>query len=603
MQATRKLAAFLRPYWFWSTLAPLLMVLEVAMDLTQPWLMARIIDEGIARQDIALVLRTGGLMVAAAAAGLIGGMACTVFAVLAAQGFGADLRHTLFAKVQSLSFGNLDELETGKLITRLTSDVTQVQELVMILLRILVRAPLLMVGSLVMAVLTSAQLALLFLALLPAILLLLVWIIRRTLPLFAGVQQRLDAANVILQENLAGVRVVKAFVRNTYERLRFGRANDDLMHQNIRAVRTMAITMPLVMFMLNAGVVAALWFGGVKVQQGELQVGQVIAFINYLTQTLMALTMVSMLVMRVARAEASAARIGEVLASTPHVRNGPGAVAAAVSHGRVAFEHVRFAYNGDEKEPVLTDIDFTAEPGETVAILGATGSGKSSLVHLIARFYDVSGGRITVDGVDVRDWEQSALRRCIGIALQDPVLFSGTIRDNIRYGRPAAGEGEVVAAAQRAQAHDFIMALPGGYEAQVGQRGVNLSGGQKQRLAIARALLTDPSILILDDSTSAVDVATEALIQEGLAEARRGRTTFMVAQRISTLLTADKILVLDDGQIVAAGDHRTLLASSDIYREIYASQLEPELLPNDAAVPDPATAVHDGTDSQEGHRG
>ncbi len=603
MQATRKLAAFLRPYWFWSTLAPLLMVLEVAMDLTQPWLMARIIDEGIARQDIALVLRTGGLMVAAAAAGLIGGMACTVFAVLAAQGFGADLRHTLFAKVQSLSFGNLDELETGKLITRLTSDVTQVQELVMILLRILVRAPLLMVGSLVMAVLTSAQLALLFLALLPAILLLLVWIVRRTLPLFAGVQQRLDAANVILQENLAGVRVVKAFVRNTYERLRFGRANDDLMHQNIRAVRTMAITMPLVMFMLNAGVVAALWFGGVKVQQGELQVGQVIAFINYLTQTLMALTMVSMLVMRVARAEASAARIGEVLASTPHVRNGPGAVAAAVSHGRVAFEHVRFAYNGDEKEPVLTDIDFTAEPGETVAILGATGSGKSSLVHLIARFYDVSGGRITVDGVDVRDWEQSALRRCIGIALQDPVLFSGTIRDNIRYGRPAAGEGEVVAAAQRAQAHDFIMALPGGYEAQVGQRGVNLSGGQKQRLAIARALLTDPSILILDDSTSAVDVATEALIQEGLAEARRGRTTFMVAQRISTLLTADKILVLDDGQIVAAGDHRTLLASSDIYREIYASQLEPELLPNDAAVPDPATAVHDGTDSQEGHRG
>ncbi|MCB0054291.1 MAG: ABC transporter ATP-binding protein, partial [Caldilinea sp.] len=326
-----------------------------------------------------------------------------VFAVLAAQGFGADLRHTLFATMQSLSFGNLDELETGKLITRLTNDVTQVQDLVMMLLRVMVRAPLLMVGSLIMAVITSPQLALLFLVLLPTILLMLVWVIRKTLPLFAGVQQRLDAVNIVMQENLAGVRVVKAFVRDAYERLRFRRANDDLMEQNIRAVRTMAITMPLVMFTLNVGVVAALWFGGVKVQQGELQVGQVIAFINYLTQTLMALTMVSMLVMRISRAEASAVRIDEVLASTPHVQDRTDATGDAVTHGRVAFEQVRFAYNGDEEEPVLKAIDFVAEPGETVAILGATGSGKSSLVHLIPRFYDVSGGRITIDGVDVRD--------------------------------------------------------------------------------------------------------------------------------------------------------------------------------------------------------
>ncbi|MCB9116819.1 MAG: ABC transporter ATP-binding protein [Caldilinea sp.] len=603
MQATRKLASFLRPYWLWAILAPLMMMLEVTMDLAQPWLIERIIDEGIARQDIALVMRTGGIMVAVATVGLVGGMACTVFAVLAAQGFGADLRHTLFATMQSLSFGNLDELETGKLITRLTNDVTQVQDLVMMLLRVMVRAPLLMVGSLIMAVITSPQLALLFLVLLPTILLMLVWVIRKTLPLFAGVQQRLDAVNIVMQENLAGVRVVKAFVRDAYERLRFRRANDDLMEQNIRAVRTMAITMPLVMFTLNVGVVAALWFGGVKVQQGELQVGQVIAFINYLTQTLMALTMVSMLVMRISRAEASAVRIDEVLASTPHVQDRTDATGDAVTHGRVAFEQVRFAYNGDEEEPVLKAIDFVAEPGETVAILGATGSGKSSLVHLIPRFYDVSGGRITIDGVDVRDLDQNALRRRIGVALQEPILFSGTIRDNIRYGRPDATDDEVLAAAKLAQAHDFIMTLPGGYDALVGQRGVNLSGGQKQRLAIARALLTDPSILILDDSTSAVDVATEAHIQAGLAALRRGRTTFMVAQRISTVLTADKILVLDDGQVAAAGDHRTLLASSEIYREIYASQLEPELLPRGGPAPGPQPAATNGANGGEVRHG
>lgn len=445
-------------------------------------------------------------------------------------------------------------------------------------LRIMVRAPLLMVGSVVMAVITSPRLALLFLVLLPAILLLLVWIIRKTLPLFAGVQQRLDALNIVMQENLAGVRVVKAFVRGAYERARFGAANDDLMHQNLRAVRTMAITMPLVSFTLNIGVVAALWFGGLQVQAGDLQVGQVIAFINYLTQALMALTMVSMLVMRVARAEASAARIGEVIDSAPQVQDRPTPRPTTTMRGRVAFEQVRFSYNGDEEEPVLKAIDFVAEPGETVAVLGATGAGKSSLINLIPRFYDVHSGRITIDSVDVRDLDQAALRRQIGVALQEPILFSGTIRDNIRYGRPDADEAAVVAAAKLAQAHDFITTLPGGYDAVVGQRGVNLSGGQKQRLAIARALLIDPAVLILDDSTSAVDVATEAHIQDELVRVRQGRTTFMVAQRISSVLTADKILVLDDGKVAAAGDHRTLLATSPIYREIYASQLEPELL-------------------------
>lgn len=576
MHATRRLFPFLRPYWLWAVLAPLAMMLEVVMDLLQPTLIAHIIDDGIARQDTAFVVRTSGWMVTAALVGLMGGMVCTLFAILAAQGFGADLRHALFGKVQTLSFGNLDHLETGKLITRLTNDVTQVQELVAMALRIMVRAPLLMVGSVVMAVITSPRLALLFLVLLPTILLLLVWIIRKTLPLFGGVQQRLDALNIVMQENLAGVRVVKAFVRGAYERARFGAANDDLLQQNLRAVRTMAVTMPLVTLTLNVGVVAALWFGGVQVRMGELQVGQVIAFINYLTQALMALTMVSMLVMRVARAEASAVRIGEVLESTPQVQNHPNAQPAPPLRGRVAFERVCFSYNGDEEAPVLKGIDFVAEPGETVAVLGATGAGKSSLINLIPRFYDVSDGRVTLDGCDVRHLDQTALRQQIGVALQEPVLFSGTIRDNIRYGRPDAGDDAVVAAAKLAQAHDFIMALPGGYDALVGQRGVNLSGGQKQRLAIARALLIDPVILILDDSTSAVDVETEARIQDALARVRRGRTTLMVAQRISSVLSADKILVLDDGQIAAIGDHRTLLATSPIYREIYASQLEPE---------------------------
>lgn len=575
MQATRKLATFLRPYWLWAILAPLAMMLEVAMDLLQPWLIERIIDDGIAQQDMALVARTGAIMVTVALIGLFGGMACTVFAVLAGQGFGADLRRALFAKVQTLSFGNLDQLETGKLITRLTNDVTQVQDLVMMALRIMVRAPLLMVGSLVMAVLTSPQLAVLFFVLLPLVAAVLIWVIRTTFPLFSGVQQRLDALNVVMQENLAGVRVVKAFVRGDHERSRFGIANDALMDQNIRAVRAMAVTMPAVMFTLNVGVVAALWLGGVQVQAGSLQVGQVVAFINYLTQTLMALTMVSMLVMRFSRAEASAVRIDEVMASAPHVQDRPNATTAVAPRGRVAFEQVRFAYNGDDDKPVLKAVDFVAEPGETVAILGATGSGKSSLVGLIPRFYDVNDGRVTIDGVDVRELDQRALRTRVSVALQEPILFSGTVRDNVRYGRPDASDDAVIAAATLAQAHDFIMELPGGYDARVGQRGVNLSGGQKQRLAIARALLTDPAVLILDDSTSAVDVDTEARIQEGLAALRKGRTNIVVAQRISTVLTADKILVLDDGAVAAVGDHRTLLASSPLYREIYASQLEP----------------------------
>jgi ATP-binding cassette subfamily B multidrug efflux pump len=574
MHATRKLGKFLKPYWRWTVLAPLLMTLEVAMDLMQPRLIERIVDEGIAQSNMAIVVNTGLWMIGLALAGLVGGLGCTVFAVLASQGFGAGLRSTLFGKVQALSFGNLDELVTGKLVTRLTNDVTQVQEVVLVLLRIMVRAPLMLVGSLILAVLTSPQLAVLFVVLIPVVLAALSWIVNKSYPMFSHVQQELDALNTVMQENLAGVRVVKAFVRSKHEMQRFRQTNDSLMTVNIKAVRMVSVTMPLMTLFLNLGVVGAIWVGGMQVSAGGMQVGQVIAFINYLMRTLMSLVMVSMLIMRVSRAEASAGRILEVLDSEPKVKNKPDALDTFAPRGRVAFENVTFAYNGDGHDAVLRSVSFVAEPGQTVALLGATGSGKTSLVHLIPRFYDVSGGRVTIDDVDVRDIDKTALRGKIGIALQESILFTGTIGDNIRYGRPHASDEEVIAAAKMAQAHDFISGLADGYDSVVGQRGVNLSGGQKQRIAIARALLTQPAVLILDDTTSAVDVETEARIQEELARLRHGRTSFVVAQRISTVLTADKILVLDDGKIVAEGTHSDLLVSNPIYREIYESQMD-----------------------------
>jgi ATP-binding cassette, subfamily B, multidrug efflux pump len=628
VQATRKLLIFLAPYWRWAVLAPLLMALEVSMDLMQPLLIQRIVDQGILRSDMSVVVSTGLLQVGAALLGLAGGIGCGIFAVKSGQSFGADLRAALFRKVQGLSFGNLDRLETGALITRLTNDVTQVQEVVMMLLRVMVRVPLLLVGSLILAVITSPQLALIFLVLVPVVLAALIWIINKTFPMFGEVQRRLDALNTVMQENLAGVRVVKAFARADHELRRFGGANDRLMDQNIAAVRMSAATLPIMMLALNTGVVAALWFGGLRVIAGGLQVGQLIAFINYLTQTLMSLMMISMLVVRVARAEASAGRIQEVLDSVPEVHNAPDALATFAPAGRVVFENVNFSYadhrppttdhrplaadartenqeprteHADVDEPeqdltrspvhsftrsadpsvvgrrssvVLKDVSFTVEPGQTIALLGATGAGKSSLVNLIPRFYDATAGRVTIDGVDVRAIEEAELRRAIGVALQESVLFSGTIRDNIRYGRPDASEEEVIATARMAQAHDFISRLPEGYDSLVGQRGVNLSGGQKQRLAIARALLANPAVLILDYSTSAVDVATEARIQAALADMPRRQTRMIVAQRISAAIGADMILVLDDGRVVAQGTHDTLLASSPIYREIYESQID-----------------------------
>jgi len=568
-----KIFTFLKPYLLWIILAPLLMLLEVIMDLMQPRMVERIVDQGIARLDLTFVLHTGLLMFGLAVIGAMGGMSNGIFAEMTVQGFGADLREALFRKVQSFSFRNLDAFETGQLITRLTSDVAQLQEGVLITLRMLVRAPLLLIGSLIMAIVTSPQLAFLPLVLMPIELLAVVWIVRKATPLFTLVQENLDALNGVMEENLSGMRVVKAFARSAHEKQRFSRANKNLTDQTVRAGRTVAVMPSFMMLTMNLGVVGVLWFGGVQVVRGSMQVGQIIAFVNYLMTTLFSLMMVSQMVIQFSRAEASARRIEEVLSAEPDIQDLPGALCDVRLKGHVVFDRVTFGYDGENSEPVLKEVSFSAQPGETVAILGMTGAGKSTLVHLIPRFYDVLDGRILIDGMDVRQLDQKTLRRNIGMVLQETVLFSGTIRDNIRYGKPDASEDEVIAAAKAAQAHEFILNLPNGYDTVIGQRGVNLSGGQKQRIAIARALLIQPAILILDDSTSAVDVETETRIQQALDDLMRNRTCLVIAQRISTVLKANKILVLDDGRIVAQGTHAELLASSPIYQDIFESQL------------------------------
>ena len=573
MLLIRRLLPYMRPYWKEALIAPFLMLIEVAMDLAQPRLMQHIIDVGTAQLDMTIVLRTGLTMVGLAAVGMLGGVGNCILGVRAGQGYGADLRDALYRKIQSLSFGNLDNLGTGELVTRLTNDVTQVQEVVLITLRILVRAPLLLVGSLTMMIITSPRLALLLLGLVPIVGIGLLLIIKFAHRLFSAVQKAIDGVNMVVQENLASVRVIKAFVRQDHERRRFAAANENLASRSIRAERTVAAFGPFLMMALNLGIVGVIWFGGVQVTQGQAQIGQIMASVNYLITTLMSLMMVGMLLTRVSRAQASAERLIEILDSEPVVTDLPEAVAELPCLGCVDLEKVAFAYGSDGEEPVLDGIDLSIQPGQTVAILGATGSGKSTLAHLIPRFYDFKQGRLMVDHLDVREIQQRALRRQVAIVMQDPFLFSGTIAENLRYGRPEATDEEVVQAARLAQAHDFIMSFPDGYDTMLGQRGVNVSGGQKQRMAIARALVMRPTILILDDSTSAVDVETEALIQEALDEHLTGCTCVVVAQRISTVLQADNIIVLDGARIAAQGTHQELLASSSIYQEIYESQL------------------------------
>jgi ATP-binding cassette subfamily B multidrug efflux pump len=573
VKSLRCLTYFVKPYWKFSILAVVLLMGVVASDLLIPRLTQRVIDEGIAERDMTVILTTSLMMLAAATLSALFAIGNTVLSVRVGQSVSTDLRSALVRKVQTFSFGNLDRIQTGQLLVRATSDVNQVQLIVLMSLRMFVRTPLWMLGSIIMLILTSPQLALMM-ALLAPLVLGLVWIFAvKARPLFLLVQEKLEKLNQVLQENLAGVRVVKAFVRVKHENARFDQANRGLTTQTVKVIRLLAMLLPTMILIVNLGVVGVIWFGGNLAIGGNLTVGEITASINYLIFSLFPMLMLGGMIGPFSAADASAGRIWEVLDSTADVQNRPQARALSGVQGRVAFENVSFSYDGDGHEAVLKNVNLVAEPGQEVAILGATGSGKSSLIHLIPRFYDVTEGRVTLDGVDVRDMPLDALRGQVSMALQEAVLFSGTIRDNIRYGRPDASEAEVIAAARAAQAHDFISAFPKGYDAVVGQRGVNLSGGQKQRIAIARALLVQPKVLVLDDSTSAVDVETEAKIQAALDQLMAGRTSFVIAQRISTVLNADKIVVLDKGQIAATGTHAELMASSPIYREIYQSQL------------------------------
>ncbi|WP_151734209.1 ABC transporter ATP-binding protein [Paenibacillus tengchongensis] len=571
-----KLRSFVKPYMLWCLLAPLLMVVEVIMDLLQPALMASIVDEGLMKNDLPHIVTTGLLMLGVALIGLIGGVGCTVFSSLASQNFGNDLRIKLFEHIQTFSNRNLDRLRTGSLITRLTNDVVQLQTFVQMILRTFVRSPLLLIGSLVMAVRISPSLALILLVAVPLLFILLYALIKLSFPLFSRMQEKLDSVSNVLQENLTGIRVIKAFVRARHEADRFDEANAEYTRTGIKAIRLMAMNMPLMMLILNGSIVAVLWFGGIQSWNSGLPVGDLIAFINYVTQLLMSMMMLSNMLTFVSRAKVSADRVNEVLATRSEIADSPEAQPDTIRAGKVEFRNVSFAYNPADENKVLEDITFTAEPGETVAILGATGAGKSTLVSLIPRLYEVSSGSVVIDGTDIRSISLDELRARIGFVMQQTLLFSGTIRDNIRYGRPDAADVEVEQAAAAAEAHGFITSLPQGYDTELGQRGVNLSGGQKQRLSIARALLTHPSILIMDDSTSALDAVTEARIRGRLKEEMRGSTCILIAQRVSSIMDADRILILENGRIAAQGTHEELMAGSAIYRDIRSSQLKEE---------------------------
>jgi ATP-binding cassette subfamily B protein len=569
-----KLTRFVKPYWQKSLLSMVLLIAVVIMDLAIPRLVQRIIDEGINQQNMDVVVQTSLVMFAISILNLVLAIGNNNFSVQVGESVARDLREALFLKIQSFSFGNLDQLKTGQLLVRLTSDASVFQRLVQVSLRIGSRAPLLMVGSIILMFNTDRTLALTIVPILIVTSLIMGFFIVRMGGLFRTALLKLDQLNNVLQENIAGVRVVKSFVRAGFEKERFGAANQDYTDRHIRVMQFMSTMSPALTVFLNIGIVVVIWAGGLQSMRGELTTGQIVAFVNYLQTTMGPLMIMVMVANVVAAGIASAERVNEVLEVEPEVQDAaaPSPLPAAEGY-RVEFDRVSFHYNGAHDQPVLQEINLAAEPGTNVAILGATGSGKTTLVNLIPRFYDTVQGRVLINGMDVRQIRQDELLSLVGIVPQETVLFSGSVRDNIRYGKPQASDEEVIAAAKAAQAHDFILELPEGYDTQVNQRGVNLSGGQKQRIAIARALLPQPAILILDDSTSSVDVETETKIQAALESWQPRHTTFIVAQRISTVLNADKILVIDKGSIAAQGTHTELMRSSPIYREIYDSQL------------------------------
>jgi ATP-binding cassette, subfamily B, multidrug efflux pump len=575
----KKLAGYVRQYKRYMLLVPIFVLLDVLCELSMPLLMARIVDVGIANQDVAYIARTGILMVLLALAAMGFGIVMMRLSTVGSMGFGANLRDALFEKVQQFSFNNIDRFSTASLVTRLTNDVNNLQLTLMMMLRILLRAPMMLVIAFFLAYHINSELSVVLAIAIPLLVLGVAVIFRTATRRFSVVQERIDAINSALQENLIGQRVVKAFVRYDFEEAKFQRSNDALTNAFIRAVSIAILGMPMMMLVMSGATVAIIWLGGQMVYAGTLGAGGLISFLSYVFQILFSVMMISMVFIMAARAQASGRRAIEVLDTEVDIVEKPQPAAPAllpqVTAGRVEFRDVAFRYSlTGTGEDVLSGISFSAEPGEIVAIVGGTGSGKSTLVNLIPRLYDVSAGAVLVDGSDVRDYPLDALRDGIGVVLQDNTLFSGTIRENLLWGRQDASQEEIETACRDAQAHDFIMSFPEGYDTMLGQGGVNVSGGQKQRLCIARAILRQPKILILDDSTSAVDSATEARIREAFYRNLAQTTVFIIAQRVSSVRDADKIVVLDDGKVVGVGAHRALLAENEVYREINQSQLE-----------------------------
>ncbi len=574
MKDIRKILYFVKPYWKISVLALVALTLVLAIDLSIPKLTQKIIDDGITANNSSVILTTSALMIGLSLLQFVIALGNNILSIRVGEGIARDLREALFVKIQSFSYGNIDKFTTGRLMVRLSSDSVAVQRIFQLSLRIGTRAPLLMIGSLILMFSENRGLAFTILPLLILTGGLIVFFSLKMEPLFLSVQQKLDRLNTILQENIVGARLVKAFVRAERESQRFEVANDDFMERNVDVMRFNSTMQPLLTLLLNIGMVVVVYFGGLRTIQGSMTVGQIQAFLSYLATTMGPLMMMSWMANAWANGIASAGRINEILETVPDVGDVENAgLLPETAEAKVVFEDVVFYYEGNHDYTVLEGINLCVEPGQTVAILGATGAGKSSLIQLIPRFYDPSQGRILIDDVDIRQIKQDSLLAHVGIVPQETILFSGSVLDNIRYGRPEAGIEEVYAAAKAAQAHDFILNLPNGYNTHIEERGVNLSGGQKQRIAIARALVTRPKILILDDSTSSVDVETETKIQDAMATIMKGRTSFIVAQRISTVLKADKIIVIDKGKIVAEGTHAELLRTSPIYQEIYDSQL------------------------------
>lgn len=573
----KRYVAYIKPYLSAFLLAPLLMLTEVFGEILLPKFMSMIINNGVADRDTGYIIRMGIIMVLTAIVMAAGGIGGAYFSAKASICFTSDLRDALFAKVQNFSFKNIDQYSTGSLVTRLTNDVQQVQNVTMMGLRLLFRAPGMLIGALIMAFLMNAKLALVILIVIPFLSIAIVTIMVKAFPRFTLMQKKIDKLNSGIQEALTNVRVIKSFVREDYEEEKFQTMNQDLKDSSLNAMKIVIATMPIMMFAMNVTTLAVVWYGGNIIIAGNMQVGDLTAFTTYIVQILMSLMMLSMVLLQSSRAIASVKRISEVLDTEIDLTDeNASRKDLKVTEGKVEFKDVAFSYSNEGGEKILEHINFTAEPGKVLGIIGTTGSGKTSLVQLIPRLYDVTEGQVLVDGVDVREYSLKNLRDGVGMVLQKNVLFSGTIDENLRWGNEEASEEEVRSAAGAAQADGFVISFTKGYDSDLGQGGSNVSGGQKQRLCIARALLKKPKILILDDSTSAVDTATEAKIRESFSTTLKDTTKIIIAQRIGSVESADKIIVLDDGKIIGMGTHEELMKNCEAYQEIYYSQRDRE---------------------------